>query len=81
VSASGSEKKNNFGPILAFWGLMYRPPFTDEGRIWWATADPRSALMGQISSECAHCVGFRWPKTTIFGQTLTIWGAPVPTTF
>jgi len=25
-------------------------------------------LTCQISSESVHCVGFRWPKTTIFGN-------------
>jgi len=28
----------------------------------------RSTLTCQISSECVHCVRFRWPKTTIFGK-------------
>ena len=35
----------------------------------------------QISSEFVHCVGFRWPKTTILGEILTFLGAPVPTAF
>jgi len=39
-----------------------------------ATADPRSTLTGQISSECIHCVGFRWPKTTILGKFRQFWG-------
>ena len=34
-------KKHNFWQILTFWGLMYRPPLTDAGRIWCAIADPR----------------------------------------
>ena len=25
-------------------------------------------LTCQISCECVHCVGFRWPKTTILGK-------------
>jgi len=25
-------------------------------------------LTHQISSECVHCVGFRWPKITILGK-------------
>ena len=49
-------------------GLLYPPPFTNEGQIWCDRADPRSTLTGQISSECVHCVGFRWPKTTILGK-------------
>jgi len=28
-------------------------------------------LTWQISSECVHCVGFRWPTTTILGK---FWG-------
>jgi len=32
-------KNHNFGQILAFWGLLYRLPFTDEGQIWCAIAD------------------------------------------
>ena len=52
-------KNHNF---WHFWGLLYRPPFTDEGQIWRARADPRSTLTDQISSEYVHCVGFRWPK-------------------
>ena len=34
-------KNHNFWQILTFWELLYRPPFTDEGQIWYATADPR----------------------------------------
>jgi len=37
-------KNHNFGQILTFWGLLYRPPFTDEGQVWCAIADPRSTL-------------------------------------
>ena len=74
-------KNHNFGQILTFRKLLYRPPFTDDGQIWCAAADLRSTLTGQISSECVHCGGFRWPKTTIFGQMLTFLGAPVPTPF
>jgi len=25
-------------------------------------------LISQISSECVHCVDFRWPKSMIFGN-------------
>jgi len=61
-------KNHNFGQISTFWGLLYRPPFIDEGQIWFARADRRSTLSCEISSECVHCVGFRWPKTTILGK-------------
>jgi len=37
-------------------------------------------LTRQILSECVHCVGFRWPKTTIFGKFWLL-GARVPTPF
>jgi len=67
-------KNHNFGQILTFWGLLYRSPFTNEGQIWRARADPRSTLTCQISSECVHCVGFRWPKTTILGKFWHFWG-------
>jgi len=67
VSASGGQK-HNFGQFLIFGGLLYPPPFTDEGQIWCARAEPRSTVTDQISSECVHCVGFRWPKTTILGK-------------
>jgi len=79
VSAYGGQEPQ-FGQIWTFWGLLYRPPFTGEGQIWWARADPESTLTGQISSECVYCVGFRWPKTTFFGKFWHFW-APVPTPF
>ena len=54
-------------------------PFTNEGQIWCARADPRSTLTRQISCECVHCVGFLWPKITIFGQILTLRGSRTET--
>jgi len=74
-------KNHNFGQFLIFGRLLYRPPFTDEGQIWCDRADPRSTFTGQISSDCVHCVGFRWPKTTILGKFFNILGTPVPTPF
>ena len=73
VSASGGQKLQFLGKFWHFWGLLYRPPFTDEGRIWSARADPWSTLTGQISSECVHFVRFRWPKTTILGKFWHFW--------
>ena len=61
-------KNHNFGQFLTLLGAPVPTPFTDEGQIWWVGADPRSTLTRQISSECVHCVGFRWPKTTILGK-------------
>ena len=62
------DKNHNFGQILTFGGLLYRPPITDEGQTWCATADRTSTLTCQISSKCVHCVAFRRPKTTILGK-------------
>jgi len=67
VSASGGQKPQ-FWAILDICGTPYQPPFTDEGHIWCARADRRSTLTRQISSECVHCIGFQWPKTTILGK-------------
>jgi len=39
VSASGGQKPQ-FVANFDFGGLLYRPPFTDEGQIWYAIADP-----------------------------------------
>ena len=62
------------GQMLTFGGLLYRPPITDEGQIWCAKVDRSSTLTGRISSECVHCVAFRWPKTTILGKFLNFRG-------
>ena len=67
-------KNYNFGQIFTFSGLLYRPPFTDEGQIWCVGADPRSTLTRQISSECIHCVGFQWAKTAILDKFWHFWG-------
>ena len=60
--------KPQFLANFDFWKFLYRPPFADDGQIWYARADPRSTLTRQISSECVYCFGFRWPKTTIWGK-------------
>ena len=49
-------KNHNFGQFLTFGGLLYRPPFTDEGQILCAIADPRSTLTCQISSRSVYSV-------------------------
>ena len=67
VSASGG-RKSQFWANFDSWGLLYRPAFTDKGQIWCAKADRTSTLTCRISSESVHCVGFRWPKTTILGK-------------
>jgi len=38
-------ENHNFWQILTFLGLLYRPPFTDEGNIWCAKADQTSNFM------------------------------------
>jgi len=38
-------KNHNFWQILTFGGLLYRPPFIDEGQIWCAIADPGYTLI------------------------------------
>jgi len=55
-------KNHNFGQILTFSGLLYRPPFTDEGQIWCATAKPRCTLTCQISSRSVYSVALSWRK-------------------
>ena len=49
-------KNHNFRQILTLKGLLYRRPFTDEGQIWCAIADPRSTLTCQISSRPVYSV-------------------------
>jgi len=68
IVLSSGGRKPQFWQILTFGGLLYRPPFTDEGQIWCAKADRTSTLTSQMSSECVYYVGFQWPKTTILGK-------------
>ena len=63
-------KNHNFGQILTFLGLLYRPPFTDEGQIWCAIADPRSTLTRQISSRSVYSVVLWRRKTRNFCHIL-----------
>jgi len=65
VSASGGQKPQ-FWQILTFWGVLYRPPFTDEDHIWCATADPWCMLTRQISSRSVYSIALCWRKTPIF---------------
>jgi len=55
-------KSHNLGQILTFWGLLYRPPFTDEGHIWFDIAHPRHTLVCQISSRSVYSVALCWRK-------------------
>ena len=77
-------KNHNFSRILTFWGSCTEPllPMRVKFGVREAPrADPRYTLTGQTSSECLHCVGFRWPKNHNFGQILTFLGAPVSPPF
>ena len=56
-------KNHNFGQILTIWGLLYRPPFTDEGQIWCPMADPRSTFTCEISSRSVYSVVL-WLRNT-----------------
>jgi len=58
-------KNHNFAQILKFWGLLYRPPFTNEGQIWCAIADPRYTFTCEISSRSVYSVLWR-RKTLVF---------------
>ena len=57
-----------FGNYFLLSGSTVRPLLTDEGQVWCAEADRMSTPTRQFSTECVHCVGFRWPKTTILGN-------------
>ena len=45
------QKKHNFGQILTFEGLLYRPPITAESQIWCVTADPQHTFTCQNLSR------------------------------
>jgi len=59
-------KKHNFGQIVTFWALLYRPPFTDEGQIWCPIADPQYTFTCEISSRSVYSVVLWLRKTPIF---------------
>ena len=58
---TGTMERNNY-----VFGLLYRPPFTDEGQIWCAIADPWYTLMCQISSRSVYSGALWRQKKTIF---------------
>ena len=43
-------KNHNFGQILTFGGILYRPPIADESQIWCATADPQLTYVSKFIS-------------------------------
>jgi len=57
--------------VLTFWGLLYRPPLTDEGQICCAIAHPRYTLTCQISSGSVYSVALCWRKTPFFAVSWT----------
>jgi len=59
-------KKHNFRQFFTFGKLLYQPPFTDDGQIWYARADPWYTLTCQILSRSVYCVALCWWKTSIF---------------
>ena len=44
------SKNRNFGLILTFGWILYSVPFMNQSQIWYASVDPPSTLMYQISS-------------------------------
>ena len=59
-------KKHNFGQILTFGGLLYRPPITDESQIWCVTADPQHKFTCQNLSRSVYSIALWRRKTPIF---------------
>jgi len=60
--------KKQFLANFDFLELLYQPPFTDEGQMWCAIADPRYTLrcQSQISSRSVYSVALCWRKSPIF---------------
>ena len=56
----------NFGQILTFLGAPIPTPFTDEGQIWRAIADPWYTFTCEISSQLVYSVILWRRKTPIF---------------
>ena len=68
-------KKHNFGQFLIFWGLLYRPIFTDEGQIWCARADQGLDLRAKFYRN-VFIVSASGGQNHNFGQILTFgWGS------
>ena len=61
VSATG--KNHNFGQFMTFLGAPVWTPFTDEGQIWCAIADPRYTFTCEISSRSLYSVVLWLRKT------------------
>jgi len=61
-----AKKTTILGNFDFFGGLLYRPPFTDEGQIWTSIVDSRCTLTCQISYRSVYSVALRWQKNPIF---------------
>jgi len=59
-------KNYNFGQIWSFWGLLYRPPSTDECQIWCAIADAQCTFTCQHSSRSVYSLTLWRRKNPIF---------------
>ena len=70
MSASGGQK-HNFGKILTY-GAPVPTPFTDEGQMWCAIADPQYTLTCQISSRSIYSVALCWRKTPFLAVFWTL---------
>jgi len=62
-------KNHNF---LHFWGLLYQPPFIDEGQIWCAIADPRYSFTCEILSRSVNSVVL-WRQKKLFLPFFGLW--------
>ena len=66
-------KTTLLGRFWHFWGLLYRPPFTDDGQIWCAIADPMSTFTCEISSRSVYSVVL-WRRKPQFLPFLPLFG-------
>jgi len=65
-------KNHNFGKILTFGGSRSDPLYRRASNRC-TRAGTKSTFIRQISSECVHCIDFRWPKKQ-FWANFDIWG-------
>ena len=59
-------KNTIMGKFWLFWGLLYRPPITDESQIWYATADPQQTLTCQNLSRSVYSIALWRQKNPFF---------------
>ena len=64
VSPSGGQKPQ-FWTNFDFWRFLHRPPFTDDGEICFAIADPQCTFMCQNSPRSVYSVAL-WRRKTQF---------------